>query len=148
MQHRKAEELRKLKRSKKSKAAKNFYAVTSKLFTDPQRDALTSLSDSKAFEKTKANAVREIKSIAQSLTKDANLLGLKRHLEYIKDVTTAAVLDIPHLSIARLQEKSLKIRKEIEKKCNETWERLLGKERMVDETLRKEKLTWSRLKWG
>jgi hypothetical protein len=133
MRHHKAEEVRRLQQSDKVRAAMNIHAIASKLFTKTQREAFTSLSDAKAFKRMKAKAEKEINATARSLTKEAKLLGLERHVEQLKAATKNAVRAFPYVSfkemtkeleikvaqierdpdIARLQDKLIEMRKTI-----------------------------------
>jgi hypothetical protein len=119
MRYRKAEEVRGLQQSEKVRAAKKIYAVASRLFTKPQREAFTSWSDAKAFKKMKASAEREINAIAQSLTTEAKLLGLERHVEQLKAATKHAIRDFPYVSMAGFEKKA----KEMEMKVTTQIER-------------------------
>jgi predicted nucleotide-binding protein len=103
IRHEKVNELRKLKRSQRSRAAKKVYELSSRLFTSSQHEALTSWSDPAAFKKIKAIALQEINTVAQSLTAETKLLGLERHLEQLQVATTAAVRELPYLSVAQIQ---------------------------------------------
>jgi hypothetical protein len=109
MRRDKADEVRELQRSKKYQAAQKIYTVASRLFTRTQREALTCWSDPKAFRKMKDSAAQEINEFAKSLREEAKLLGLERHLEQIKVVTTAAISDVPYFSMARFEKKEIAI---------------------------------------
>ncbi|MCY1144289.1 nucleotide-binding protein [Actinoplanes sp. Pm04-4] len=95
---RRTEQIGRLRNHGNAQAARRLHTVAATLRDTLfvlQRDAFTAFSDRAQFEQVKKRATGELDRVAESFGLDARTVGVEAHLDHLRAVTVAAVLDLP-----------------------------------------------------
>jgi hypothetical protein len=96
-----------IRASEQGRAVERLYGVVTKLrdaVIVVQRDATAAVNDEPAFDRVKRTAVEKVTEIAEALSDDAELIGVARELDQLRQATCGAVEDLPfprELSLGR-----------------------------------------------